>query len=362
MNLVGGVASPPKRPTGLKVSVASWQRLDLKWTDNADNENGFDIQRSTGGADGPWNQIHQNNANDKGYSVTGLKGNTKYWFRIRAYNGNGNSDWSGVEADTTFNQYPPDAPTGLTAVASNDDRVSLNWTDNANNEDGFKIQQSSEGTTFTEVDTTGANVTSRVITGLRPNRAYHFRVKAYNTAGSSAWSNVATDTTGPAAPTNLIAKKGGHWDEADLTWDDNSSSENGFKVERATSSSGPWTQVGTTSAGTADYTDTGLAGTTTYYFRVRSYNANANSVFSNTDSMTTGNSPAVLSAIGNKTVASGQPLIFTAAATDPNQVITTTTIAGFQGANYNNVPTVDGEVMFRPPRHSASFRHDQFFH
>ena len=60
---------------------------------------------------------------------------------------------------------------------------------------GFKVERSNDLTTFTQVATLGANVTSYADTGLRKNRTYYYRVRAYNAGGNSGYSNTATGRT-----------------------------------------------------------------------------------------------------------------------------------------------------------------------
>ena len=88
----------------------------------------------------------------------------------------------------------------LTATATRNggsDRVTLRWTDNANNESGFTIQRATNDT-FTaglQSTTAGANATSVALNGVTRNRTYFYRVQATNGVGGSAWSNVVSVTT-----------------------------------------------------------------------------------------------------------------------------------------------------------------------
>jgi len=94
---------------------------------------------------------------------------------------------------------PPAAPSGLTAAAASSTQVNLAWADNSADESGFKVERSTDGVTFTQVASVGANVKSYSATGLAASTAYTFRVRAFNAAGDSAYSNNASATT-PAAP------------------------------------------------------------------------------------------------------------------------------------------------------------------
>ena len=88
----------------------------------------------------------------------------------------------------------------------------------------------------------------------------------------------------PSAPSNLkvtVVSKS----QLNLSWADNSSNESGFKIERSkVSATSGFTEIATTAADATTYSNTGLLRNTTYYYRVRSYNANGSSAYSNTDS------------------------------------------------------------------------------
>ena len=114
---------------------------------------------------------------------------------------------------------------------------------------------------------------------------------AYNSYGTSAYSNTASATTQaasgvPAAPSSLSASAVSS-SQINLAWVDASSNETGFKIERAPASAGPWTQIATVGANVTSYSNTGLLPLTTYFYRVRATNAAGDSAYSNTASATT---------------------------------------------------------------------------
>jgi hypothetical protein len=183
---------------------------------------------------------------------------------------------------------PPAPPSNLVATAASTSAIDLSWADNSGDEDGFKIERSTDGTTFAEVATVGAGVTSYRAAGLAPATTYFFRVRAFNAAGTSLASNAASATTlaaPPAAPTNLTARAVSA-SRIDLAWADNSANESGFEVERSTNGTS-FARIATVGAGATSYASTGLKANKKYYYRVRAVNAAGASAYSNTASATT---------------------------------------------------------------------------
>ncbi len=95
---------------------------------------------------------------------------------------------------------PPAAPANLTATAVSSSQINLSWTAGSANHTGFKIERSLDGSAYTQIGTTAANVTTFNSTGLNASTLYHHRVRANNAQGDSPYSNVASATT-PAAAT-----------------------------------------------------------------------------------------------------------------------------------------------------------------
>jgi PKD repeat protein len=98
----------------------------------------------------------------------------------------------------TVGVVPPAEPSGLTAKAVSRSQINLAWTDNANNEDGFKIERCKgrNCTNFGLIATIGGpNVKNYSDKGLSRITTYRYRVRAYNAAGNSGYSNIASATT-----------------------------------------------------------------------------------------------------------------------------------------------------------------------
>lgn len=89
----------------------------------------------------------------------------------------------------------PAAPSALTATADGGyARIRLAWTDNSNNETGFKIERSTDGSSYTQITTVPANRKWYVDTGLTRGQIYYYKVRAYNGSGDSAYTSAASAT------------------------------------------------------------------------------------------------------------------------------------------------------------------------
>jgi hypothetical protein len=79
------IATPPNTPSGMTATV-SGTTVNLGWTDNSNNETGFQIEY-TAGSLGGWSTLATTASNVKSYSATDLAGGVPYKFRVRALNG-----------------------------------------------------------------------------------------------------------------------------------------------------------------------------------------------------------------------------------------------------------------------------------
>jgi hypothetical protein len=96
---------------------------------------------------------------------------------------------------------------------------------------------------------------------------------------------IRLNTPATNAPSNLTANAITS-SRIDLTWQDNSDDETGFKIERKTGS-GSYSQIATVGAGVTSYSSTSLSAGTTYYYRVRAYKGTLNSDYCEEASATT---------------------------------------------------------------------------
>ncbi len=197
----GGTA--PAAPTGLTATAASSSQINLSWTDNASNETGYIVERCTGASCTNFAQIASLAANSTSYQNTGLAASTTYRYRVFASSTAGNSGYSNIASATTQaggGAGAPAAPSNLAAVVvtgPNAKWTEITWTDNSSNETGFRLERctGSGCTNFVLIKSVGANVTRTEEYPVTAATTYRYRLRAYNTSGYSAYSNIAETTT-----------------------------------------------------------------------------------------------------------------------------------------------------------------------
>jgi len=129
-------------------------------------------------------------------------------------NNGGNNGGGGVTV-------APSAPSSLTATAVSATQINLAWTRGSTNESGFKIERrtvpaaspkrAQADSTFTQINTVSAGITSYQDTGLAASTNYEYRVRAYNSAGDSGYSNTYTANTGGVGCTGTGGPLQGTW-------------------------------------------------------------------------------------------------------------------------------------------------------
>jgi carboxypeptidase T len=261
------VCPPMGDPSNLTVTPGSSTQMNLTWWDNSSAETSFRIERSPNGGTG-WTEIATLGANVESFPNSGLSCSTSYYYRVRAYRPGEYSGYSDVVAGRTL----PCAPSGLWATGTSHTQIYLAWQDNSSDETAFRVERSPDGSNWTEIASLGANITSYQNGGLSCSTGYNYRVRAYRSSDGkySSYSNLAFDNTLPCPPTDLGAAAAS-FTQIDLTWQDNSPDETGFRVERSPNGSTGWTQMATVGANVTSYQDSGLGCSIGFYYRVCAY-------------------------------------------------------------------------------------------
>lgn len=101
----------------------------------------------------------------------------------------------------------PSAPSDLAGDTFSLFMIKLTWTDTSFNEDGFKIERSSDNINFSQLSVVGSNVTSYLDRDIFVGTTYYYRVKAFNIGGDSDYSNTISAKTLQAESGSSKSKK-----------------------------------------------------------------------------------------------------------------------------------------------------------
>ncbi|MDB5171735.1 MAG: hypothetical protein JWN51_508, partial [Phycisphaerales bacterium] len=286
----------PAIPSNLAAVAASSTQFNLSWKDNSGIETGFDLERKTG-LGGTFAPVTGSPlpSNTTSYVDTGLTPGVTYYYEIRALNFAANSAYTAPLIAIT--PTPPVAPTAVHESAGTTTQISLVWTDNSNNEDGFRVMRGLVGGPLSQIALVGPNVLGYTDNGLNgaglaSGTEYVYEIDAYNVAGSGASASVIAATR-TLAPTALSAS--GAAGQVTLSWSapsySGSSAALTYNVYRGTSANGEAALAIATGLTTAAFTDTGLTNGTTYYYKVTAVEVGGESARSNETLMTPSGTP-----------------------------------------------------------------------
>lgn len=277
-----GDVSPPAVPGGLAgVLQGSPPGADLTWGAVNGAGAGYRVYRGLT-ANGPWSRLTPTQVSATSYRDADAT-STAPWYAVSSIDTSGNESARGPAVrpePPTTDTTPPTVPTGLEAEPG-DRQVALDWADvNAADLASYRVYRatSADGP-WTQV---GGDLgdSAHTVTGLTNATAYWFSVTALDTSGnesgrSAPVSATPADALAPPVPTGLAATRGDG--EAALDWADVDDADLAtYRVYRADSADGPWTQVGGDAITASAHTVTGLTNGTTYWFAVTSVDAAGN--------------------------------------------------------------------------------------
>ena len=252
--------------SNLKVTSVTGSWITLEWAKN-DKATGYVIEQYKGGK---WTVIAttKNNATLK-FTVKGLKNDTTYSFRIRAYKTSGSvtaySDYVRIAGKTRIPNVAKFTGSAVSASA-----VKLDWSKN-DKATGYVIEQYKSGK-WTVLATTKNNTTlTFTVKGLAKGTTYSFRIKSFRKTGSttefSEYTAIKAATLLDGVSDFKVASTTGSW--ITLEWAKNDKAT-GYSIEQY--KGGKWTVIATTKNNTTlKFTVKELKNDTTYSFRIRAY-------------------------------------------------------------------------------------------
>jgi len=267
----------PAPPTDLQVSNVGSSSATLSWSGGGPGVK-FELQVSPG-------NISDGNASSP-YVVSSLSGNTAYGWQVRSTKGNKSSDWVQGPGLTTLAataaQTVPAVPV-LTSPEEASGNLSTSPTLSWSSSSGatlYELQFSTKQNFApgqTQSVTTPA--TCAVISGLKDQTMYYWRVNASNGAGVSGWSGSWSFTTeaprlsiaAAPAPTSPADGATGVRTSLTLSWNA-SKGATSYQVQVSFKENFPPGQAQEMTTSEASTTVSGLKNQTTYYWRVSASN------------------------------------------------------------------------------------------
>ena len=301
-----GGTLPPSSPTGLQATASSSSQISLSWTaPTGSTITGYKIERESPVGAGFTTLVANTGSTSTTYTDSGLAASTNYNYRISAINSAGTSSPSSTVIGTT--PAGSGGTTTLRAVAVSPSQVSLSWTAPPNTVSpitGYKIERASPvGSSFsTLVANTGSSSTTYIDNSVAANTAYNYRVTAILAPPpqvplpnqASVTTPPTTTVTVPSSPTGLQATASSS-SQISLSWTaPTGSTITGYKIERESPvGAGFSTLVANTGSTSTTYTDSGLAASTNYNYRISAINSAGTGTASSSVSATTSSSTVV---------------------------------------------------------------------
>jgi hypothetical protein len=269
-NATFSLGNTPTAPSNVTLTNPSTSGMTVGWNDNSSDETGFKIERAqtTDCAGGSYAQIDTVGAGVITYAASGLSANTAYCFRVRAYNGYGDSSY----ATPTSPLYTLiETPTGISFDTITTSSLIMSATGSLSN-----LTAGTSGLWFDETsgnvgcsDSTGWTQTNSFTDdGLGPNVQCTYQVKARN-GNSVETSYTATSSKYSLAnPPINVSHSGNTIATITWTWQTNSNpAGTQFYAIDATGNSG-WV------ADATSWASAGATANTPYTVTVKAKNGN----------------------------------------------------------------------------------------
>ena len=225
---------------------ANGSKVQLSWTGGVTGAEGYVIYRRTEG--GSYDEIGRTSGNT--YSDT-ISAGIKYYYTVAVYSGSRTED----KCPEVGAMYLA-TPSGL-SVSNTIASLTLKW-NAVKGATGYEIYRAGTDGKYSKIKTVTS--TSYVDTSVKNNTQYSYRIKAYNTACTSAFSTAASLKKTQISVSNLKADANGS--KVQLSWTGVVTGAEGYVIYRRTEG-GSYAEIGRTSGNT--YSNTISAGIKYYY-------------------------------------------------------------------------------------------------
>lgn len=218
---------------------------------------------------------------DTSKTLAGLIKSKKYYWRVQVKSSAGLGPWSSVWSFVTTLSLPA-MPQLVSATSNRTGYITLTWK-KVEDTDQYLIQISRVETFSSIFKSESTSDTVDTSSWFPEGQKYYWRVKAKNIAGYGTWSEIG-DFTLLNAPTDLVLEISAP-NEITLTWNDKSSVEDGYVIERKQSPQTSFTLLDTLKGSGNEYVDNKVEQNQTYTYRTKAYKGSVESDYSNEASL-----------------------------------------------------------------------------
>ncbi|MEA3476310.1 MAG: hypothetical protein U9R23_07720 [Candidatus Cloacimonadota bacterium] len=251
-------------PTNIVIEQITQDTIKIIWNDRCAGEDGYLVDKKIG--NGLWNNNYKKlTANVNNFLDTTTLFDTIY-YRVSAFVGESKS----VSVENSITPTFP-SPSNLTYSILAITKIKLNWTDNSDGEEGFKIDKKlNDGNWQSSYGTTAENATQWTDNNADINQNIKYRVYAY---GQNHYSSfIETDEIDDIfpAPSNVTLQKPDP-SKIKIMWDDNSQGEQGFYIDKKIGELDWVTEYATIDSNITNWIDDIPQPCGTFYYRVRAF-------------------------------------------------------------------------------------------
>ena len=372
---VGSVTIPgalPAKPTAVKATAASYNQINLAWTDNSTNETGYEIYRSSS-PNGPFTIVTTLPANSNSFSDIGLTAATSYYYEVQAINNAGGSGFDSLSTggvayklyNGAFGSPMPDFDTVASVASGRLSNISLSaagslttnfglkfsgvlnvitpgsYTFSTTSDDASKLYLGTYNTAGLVVNNDaqqGATTKTGTITltagphplfvaydqgtgGDQLNTNWKLPGSSSTVAiPDSAFANknwTATTAAAPAAPAiPVLTGSALSGSKINLSWTETSPTVTGYTLNRSLGDSLHFQPLATIAGSATSYLDSGLFGHQTYYYQLMANGPIGSSAFTFALGISTNDNPPVVATITNQSARYGAQSTISVSATD----------------------------------------------
>ena len=274
----------PFKPYNLALLKFNDGSINISWKDSSRYIEKYELWRKVN-LDGEY-LLHQelsgktHNTNDDNLDTSKI-----YFYKVRGYKSSGYSDFSdGINTAGIISSGNLLPPTNLSASVNGISNVLLNWIDNSDNENYFAVQRSSVGGIFNRIAALTKNSTTYLDSGngVVVGSTYLYRIVAYSNEDSAISNTISIKITSGILlpPTNLTATYNSSVRVVQLNWNSSDNNILYFDIERKTELS-DFTLIRRIDSSNNLYLDFSVEPNKVYTYRVRGYDLNRFSEYSN---------------------------------------------------------------------------------